>query len=395
MYHAENDSPLKEKEFSIYDYYSVKNEVDFLTRQISEDVDNRSLSGYVKNNVFRFLEEFVVKEKTTKINYFLKNSRIYYDGVASPVSDNYKERAEASGENSREAAEYFGFKSIEETFANNEDEANVAFWVSPPSFGVEGFGDYGFLFIFLKDKEDKISEYILRYGNENKKLTKSFQVHSDCFLDHGGQSKNHEITEFNDEKDFLRDPLFAKLKNPLDLISKGKEISIIESNSLLNNWVEEYSQAVINLAKNGGSIKSAQEMLRAIYNLAEDLLIKKTNIETANELKENKVQEFSPEDQGRAYAYYSTKPAVVIGGGSCPASEQKKSHPFSGSPIDNLIKNKNGIIDHKTASEITSNKNKEGILECNCPYCHKHVKAKIKNETITCPKCKKSVPYKC
>ena len=381
----------EKKEASIFDYYSVKNEVIFLRRQIDQGVDIDSLSGYTKNNIYRFLEEFVAKEKNTKINYSLKNGRIHYDGIIDPISDNYQKRAEAAGKNSREEAEYQGFKSIEQTFAKNE--ANMAFWLSPPSFDVDGFGDYGFLFVFLKNPHGQINEYVIRYENEDRKFTKSFEIYSRYFSI--ARSKNSQI-EFTDEKSFLKDPLFASVKNPLDFIPKGKEISIIESSPLLNKLTEEYSNEVINLAVNNGDIKSAQEILKTIYNLAGDLLSEKTNNENVSWLKINNAQDIPIEDQVRtAYAYYSKKEAKVIGGGSCPASEQDNQHPFSGSPIDKIIKNNQGIVDNKTATNITSNKNSESTLKCECPFCHKQVEAVIKNETITCPECKKSSSYKC
>jgi hypothetical protein len=45
-------------------------------------------------------------------------------------------------------------------------------------------------------------------------------------------------------------------------------------------------------------------------------------------------------------------------------------------------------------SDETKN-TREKILKCTCPFCNRKVEAIIKDDTITCPKCKKSVSYKC
>ncbi len=40
-------------------------------------------------------------------------------------------------------------------------------------------------------------------------------------------------------------------------------------------------------------------------------------------------------------------------------------------------------------------KSEQQTLDCICPFCNQHVRAKIENNTIVCPKCDKKAPYYC
>ena len=400
------ESPFEENGAkSIFNYYSVKNEVEFLKQQINQGVEIEKLQKYTTNNIDLFLEEFVAKEKTKKINYSLKNGRFYYDGVVEPIGVNYTKEADRKGEGTREKAEALGFGKIEQALAKNE--ANIAYWLSPPSFEVTGFGDYGFLFVFVRDtNSDQVQEYIVRYENEDDRFSKSFGIYSEL-LSFAKSENNPQL--FKNEMDYLSHPLFLKASNPLAYLPKGEAISKLKNHPLIDRWIKDYSEIVIRLAQDdqfsSELLRLAKSKLQAIYNLAGDLVNKipnKIEREKYIDIDDVKITDsayiFDNLDPKEIFAFYSSKKAQIIGGGSCPASETNSNHPFSNSPIENIIKNNQGIIDYKTASAITSgtkDKGGESTLECTCPFCHKKVTAVIKDHTITCPKCNKKAPYSC
>lgn len=320
---------------SIFDYYSVENEVNFVKN--NPDISDKDKKFYLQENVLRFLGEFVGKVPYAKISYFQKDQDLYFPGMQKSAKETYWDTALKMGADSREYAEAIGFSKINQAFAEG---ANFSYWVSPPS-NMEGFGDYGFVFAFVKEGE-KIDEYILRYDEKKGDLKESKQILGD--------------DKYCQENDFLRNPYSFVLKDPhiegLSKLMRDKlkidDQLILQSERFdklidqnVRSWLEEYSQLVIK----GDNLDKSKQLISAIYNYVSHL-----------NLHINKYQEiqYSPliyeeENKQHIFVHFSQKESVVEGGGSCPVSTSSN---------DILAISKNGIVSYKEASWLNQKNDK-------------------------------------
>lgn len=378
---------------SIFKYYSVENEINFVATQLRQGVNPISVSKYIDNSVHRFLGEFIGQVKIDKIDYEMKNGQIYFDGVFEPISQIYKERGQIKGENSREFAEAVGFEKIEKKF--DSDESNIAFWISPPSIGEEGFGNYGFLFVLVKDARGYIDEYILRYQGENAQLEKSWQKYNELISLHPVINFSEQPVDDFSVHGFLKDPLFAKTDNPVrfladigykDLSEFRKFHQKLDQEVLFRSWLDEYIETILyavqetDIFSKKHLIDQAERSLAGIYNLAQDIknnqLITQVNkiirqpdfsdLQIAMMMRQNYIQKY----------------AVVVGGGSCPADTSNIKSPFQNS-WQSILED-NGILDHKSATNLTSS-NQNETDTFSCPNCNQPIE-KGKGIT-TCPHC--------
>ena len=378
---AETEKPSSDQ--TIFNYYSVENEVDFIAKQRVLGSSETNLIFYLKNNVMRFLEEFAGKVKHSSINYFIENGRLYYPGVAKPVLDSYEKYSQEQGSASREEAETLGFEKIQK--ALTESEANTAFWISPPSFDKQGFGDYGFLFVFTKNGQEIIVRN-LRYNNESRDFTKSFYIYDQLSMLSPSVDMQLNIA---DEKDFLKQPFFFSLLSPAETVAKicshlgfnndhnsDEFRKIIENDGLISNWLIDYINLM--LEESG---EEAKKYLQAIYNRAvsltkkqEELLFQPTTLFIPN----NDVADIYKHPQ--LFAYYLNQKPAVFGGGSCPAgTRQTDRSPFN-TDIDIML-NRGGVLNYQSADKL--NKSQESHF--NCPACNAKIPSGRGIET--CPNC--------
>jgi len=377
---------------SIFKYYSVRNEVNFVLRQLKQGTNLESAKRYINNSIHRFLGEFVGKVSIDKVDYQMTGGRIMFDGVAKPVGDSYKERGETKGINSREYAEAVGFEKIERKFATGE--ANIAFWLSPPSFGEEGFGNYGFLFTLVKDEGGQIDEYILRYKNENEELEKSNEEYNRLLSFYPLVKPDENPIKNTGVNSFLQDPLFAKVENKQEFLvelgyrnlSKFRDFQQkLDQEILFREWLDEYIQMIFeasqeeNVGKRDILIDQTEKTLAGIYNLTQDI---KDNCLEIQKNKTTKYPDYSYYQMASTMRQnYIQKEAVVIGGGSCPADTNSTESLFQTGW--KLIFSKNGILDYQSASKLTSDNENADTFPC--PSCGQPI-PKGKGIT-TCPHC--------
>jgi len=377
---------------SIFKYYSVKNEIDFVSRQLASGIDPKSIKKYLDNSVHRCLSEFVGKVEIDKIEYEMKDGKIYFDGVSQPVSQNYKKRGEEKGKQSREFAEAVGFEKIEEKFAR--DEANIAFWISPPSIGKEGFGDYGFLFVLVKDAKGHIDEYILRYQGENASLEKSWKKYRELIAFFPVIKFDEKPIDDPSVNEFLKDPLFAKTENPEKFLKDlgYKNLSEyrdfhqkLDREILFRDWLDEYIELIFQATQETGIsfkedfIDQGEKLFTAIYNLAKDIN-KDQFINRVNQI--SKLPDLNYQMAILMRQNYLQQEAVVIGGGSCPV-ETTTSRSFFQKGWGLILENK-GILDYKSAFRLTTQE-QDSSDSFSCPNCEKPI-PRGKGIT-TCPHC--------
>lgn len=383
---------------SIFKYYSVENEINFVSNQLRQGVNPISAGKYIDNSVHRFLGEFVGRVRVDKIDYEMKDGLIYFGGVVRPISQTYKERGQTKGENSREHAEAVGFEKIEKKFANNE--ANIAFWISPPSIGEGGFGNYGFLFILIKDTRGHIDEYILRYQGENDQLEKSWQKYNELISLHPVINFSGQPIDDFSVNGFLEDPLFAKVENPVrfladigykDLSGLRKFHQKLNQEILFRNWLDEYIEIIfqatqeIDIFVKKNLIDQAERSLAGIYNLASDIKNDRLTIQVKEIIKQS---DFSDQQMIIAMRQnYIQKEAMVVGGGSCPADTKSVRSPFQ-TGWESILNN-DGILDYQSVSELT--KSSDRYDDYKCPKCHQAIQGELKDKPETwrteCPHC--------
>ncbi len=381
-----------EKRFdSIFRYYSLENEVDFLKK--AEELPLSKKEYYVQENVRRFLGEFVGKVPYTTIPYEINRYGFSYAGL--PVMDSYRTAARLGGE--REKAEIDGFEQIEQKFRKN-DEDTSAFWISPPKTA-----DYGFIFVLEKDSGGKVKEYVLRYAEKKDEVKKSAELFSRI-------SPDTPLPENTDS--YLRSPLFGKQKNRQENLDAVMRIIGIDEeriasshmfeqsiDSKLGIWIHKYSEIVCSLSRlnprsflyEQGLIE-AKKILLSIYQKAEEIKEEQTAqpyVGTYSCKEELLGQETLYERVIILQNNTSSLPKTL--GGSCPSIREDNSLDNNFLSNSDMLKS---LTEGVTPEQLVKKKGKD-FLNCTCPFCNKKVVAKIAEGTITCPDCGKSAPYAC
>lgn len=362
---------------SIFEYYSVENDRAFVRDHCP---DKLQACSYVEGNIRNFLHEFVNHTDIARVSYFLAADRFYYLGIQDAVGESYKKTAHQRGEASREQAEWKGFHMLEHAFARQE--ADTAFWISPPS-DEEGFGDYGFMFVFVKEDGGRITEYIVRYPEKKGSLLMSLKLSE--YIGHSGYRYSDDdnlIFPQKTEKDFLESPFLFKsdgssmnLDNVLSRLGFTLE-SLEEAYAFdalisreLGGWIRQYAKTIMEGDSDSATIEEGKKLLTAIYNrtgilkqwLREGDKDKRTYLLSNTVLPESR---FGYPSDHTLIAYFSSKKALVEGGGSCPVSR------FSSS-ISSSLSDFSGKVDYSEATLLTEGKNGWSYREGECRECKK------------------------
>lgn len=376
---------------SIFRYYSLENEVLFLRSREALSLTQKQY--YVEENVKRFLGEFVGHIPYTTVSYELSADGFTYAGI--PVRSSYQNAALFGTE--RERAETQGFVQIEDVlrFSHNNpgDNPSGAVWISPPKTA-----DYGFVFVFTPDKMGKVKEYVLRYDESRQSLHRSSALFSSL-------SSSSPPT---DSDAFLRHPLFIPTSSRQDLEVVMRQMGITDEQITLSRmfedsveqtlrpWIETFTSIVCQLPlyeedspyfKQG--LLQAKKALLALYKEAERI--------QKGEHKERMTPTTLCADDlfvQMANLHLGHEDLPIALQGSCPSVRRNE-----GGLPDNTVTFMSNAQMLRSLAQGTpieqTLKNREGTLDCTCPFCNKKVTALIKDKKITCPKCGESAPYEC
>lgn len=391
----EINNPNSEEE-SIFNYYSIKNEVDFIN---NKRLDENQKEYYLRENILRFLGEFAGKVPYTKITYVLRTDGLYYGDIK--MSDVYKQTAQEAGDNSREMSEGIGFEKVEESFLRPFDDtnkpANTACWLSPPKTS-----DYGFVFYFVKDGEyDQrlkgygISEYILRYQEKKGEIKNSNAISYAI-------SDDADYFYRKTDDDFLKNPFRSssydknqdtkKLFQAVGINDEEMEKSTLFekiAEDQLSVWIDEYIKNIFAMSQMSPDSMEFQEgedfahyLITAIYNRAKE--IKHITEEPENYFPASRQADSLVDNELLAY-YAKQKPATVQGGGSCPTVKKQDNGFLSSfdvySLIDKGLPPEKSLTDEKThhddyacpgcgKSLSGENKNDKSSWRKECEHCH-------------------------
>jgi hypothetical protein len=364
-------------EGSIFKYYNVENEVEFL--KAIESLPDDKKDFYLQENVKRFLGEFVGKIPYTTIPYKVDDMGISYAGVY--VRDSYQKATILGGE--REKAEIKGFDEIESTYIQShlkrQGEPPTGVWISPPKIA-----DYGFVFIFAPDSRGNVKEYILRYPEAINELKKSKQIYSTLSPTLSPQNTDEFLTrplfdKTNRDSKVILDSVMGQMGISQEDIQKSHQFENAV-NSTLSEWIQSYNTLIKNLViyeKDSPlysiGVTMAKKKLLAIYQKAGEI---KQSIDEEGNIQAEFMPTFFdvPLSIRDLNAYAATlqtqsKDLPTTSGGSCPALQETSNDPF-GRPVP--------FMDSLTI--ITNLKN--GLS----------VKKVMEKDTFTCPKCGYEIP---
>ena len=344
---------------SIFKYYSIPNEINFVRNLDGQRINPDDTRYYVTENVYHFLGEFAGKIPYASVSFTQGERDLEYAGIE--LSSSYENTALLGGKGSREEDEWIGYQKITKAFM--EGQPSVV-WISPPKIA-----DYGFVFYFERNPDDptKIKEYILKYDEPMGSTEKSTDI-----LHAIDPEKNFET-----DTDFLQNPVSiapSDLSTVLSAVGTSNE-DIVKSfefeeqaREKLAPWIEKYVDAVFN-----GRFDDAKLSLTAIYNYAGDIRSVVDELPGYFEQPEmTKKQSFrSLPNKEHLFAYYAKKEAQTSGG-SCPVVND------GGDPLSpfNLLKS------------LKAGKSPNKVVEENsyfvCPKCKHEADGPVGN---TCPNC--------
>lgn len=372
-----------EKGNYIGDFYSLHAERIFLNRQLNQGLTLQQAQTYLFNQQTHFLEEFVGKVPRQEYRYtFDQREGMKPIGMTRPAAAEYWDLAEKSGVNSREWADAVGFSLIDEAFLTNT--ANVAYWVSPPSIGQKGFGDYGFFFVFKKDDDNQVRVKIHRYEKESATLSQSNIIMQFLSAKHALNG----IDATGNPLQFLQHPLLingvnddqisqdiAELANSKQVNFASDKIAVQKTRQfqekiinypLIQSWMSDYAQDMmiaaddqVNFVNQKVAMQRAEKTRIAIYNLAQALNEGLNRSEKDRALPQQ-IMDIQYSVADLRHYYSNQKSAVVFGGGSCPVSDSNGSDDN----VDSLLNR--GILNYKSASEISK---KWDYHDGDCVHC--------------------------
>lgn len=389
----------------ISDFYSLSAERAFLNRQLQQGLGFQQAHEYLFDQQTHFLEEFVGKVPRQKYRYsFNTQEGMKALGMVQPAAAEYWDLAVKSGVNSREWADAVGFSLIDEAFLTNT--ANVAYWISPPSIGKAGFGTYGFLFVFQKDNENQVHVKINRYEQENTTLNQSNVIMQ--FL-----STKHKLKKIDTTQDplrFLQHPLLIKggagveISQDIVELTNSTLVNFVSDKTaeqkadqfqknvidhpLIKTWISDYAQDMliasddqVDIYSQKAALARTEKTRTAIYNIAQDLYNGSHQLNPVSTNNNYFPQQVLITDSIDPLLFYSQKPALVFGGGSCPVSSQGSD--FGVTISGNTLLNK-GVLNYQSANETS---NKWDYHDGDCVHCQaKNTKVGPCNICQTCEK---------
>lgn len=357
-------------------YYSIENELEFIKNK-GEFEGEEEKAFYLRENVRRFLQEFVGHIAYTEIRYLIRNGRLYYPGIGRPVGDAYQETAYLQGAGSREWSEHVGFTAVESAIVSGG--ACSSLLISPPSSDqLDGgmqrvFGDYGFVFAFSKNG-DVVSDYVVRYPESRLTIENSNRIYHNAV----SMSKYH-----SDERFFLENPIV--LKTGADVREQCRRLGLLTDADIARSaqfdtvlhelapLIDEYVLLLTGMQDVDRfqspyfavMLTHAKTMLKAIYNRAEAL---KKEYEFSGTIAVQYANLMDYEKQA-LIQQYGKRDAFVVGGGSCPS--------VSATASSDILLLTSGRATFQEAQEMA----KRGF---DCPECGGHIAWGSGN---TCPHC--------
>lgn len=320
---------------SIFKYFDVSNEVLFVRNLIDFGLPKAERDFYVRENAYRFLGEFVGKIPYTTVSYVLKDDGLYYGDINT--TDVYEATAQMTSEGSREWAEYAGH---ENTFRllHEEDSPIIAF--SPPKIA-----DYSFAFVWTKGEFDEelggtpIEMRAIRYKEPMESIEATARAAQelipDIHTDHFPDANSYIASPFVLSED-LRIQDVARILGvdspDVERSQLFEEAVRVEMEGLVEHWIDEVEVAALiekETVEYQKTMSRLETILAGIFNAAGEI---REKLEAEGADYEMGVHsdfiDRGVSDEVR-FAYFARlagqKEATVVGGGSCPVTNDESS----------------------------------------------------------------------
>lgn len=366
-------------EASLFDHYSIDNEVDFL-RKI-EHLPVAEQQFYVRENILGFLGEYAGRIPYKKISYVMKDGAFDFAGIK--MRDMYQKILGDAERGSREWNETVGMLKVED--AMQDSNVNVATILSPPKID-----NYSFAFHFAKGQFDfalkgtPIVEYILRYPEKMHAIENSKKIAK-------GLTFEDVDAIFTSQNDFLTTPFLSYSPNPNteqtrllelvgidhDAIRTSQEYEKLISHELMP-WIDRYFDNVFDLknAKHNPEIYGimkgdTEQLLGAIYNRAR-MLREVLDEDTYEQINYLVKRDTYSNDYIKQFA---NSMKLTVAGGSCPIVKRKEGALTSYLSIGDIY---SGLLNGQRLESIMTQE------YFKCPKCKYQADGPIGN---TCPGC--------
>lgn len=334
---------LQPPEQSLFDHYSVAEEIEFLKRMNHLPLEEQQF--YIHENILGFLGEYAGKIPYKKISYILRNGSLYYTGIK--MLDMYKKTLEIAPIGSREHYEIEGMRQIEKAFAGEYGAVNTATVLSPPKID-----NYSFAFHFVKGLNDSrlqgipVTTYVLQYPERMGAIANSKKIAKAISLDANIENS------YNTTTDFLMGPFLAYNSDSKQELERLLQITGIDKEAIkksqlfeglvqkeMKEWMEQYFNNIYDLShmypgtdEYRGMEKEAEKLLGALYNRSRELKeridnslqlgrIHITSEEIYTSFVKTQVSYHSFDLQ--EINYYAQKQPLTVTGGSCPVTKRR------------------------------------------------------------------------
>lgn len=418
--------PSKEKGPLITDFYNVENDVSFLlkyTRNSPQEVKEH----YLKENIYGLLAEFAGKVPYRKISYLLGDGGLTYGEIK--MTEMLKHTTDIGGE--REKQENIGQSWIYQEFEESHLRASVeggqplqhAALLSPPKKW-----QYGFLFYYATEFDQELGREVVRmhaikYDEKQDEIYNSQKI----------LNKLNPQLFYKNTQEFLETPVFDLVKTPnLNAVLMAAGVSsqdvayshwfeeAVKQDAVISYGVNNYLRLALELSENTDSLDAhlRQKVLQVmeltivgIYNRAKEIRenysanLNGTSPSIKNEqLSGPQLYENAYAAYGQILAGYSSQPAVVVGGGSCPVPTKSGGDGFPTSYSLSEGLNKGQTIESQLSGKNTSKridyKDDPNLCQCGQPNsAHFHCPGKtekgaackhpiiVGTRTSVCPGC--------
>ena len=408
---------LNKEQQDITTFYNVENDVLFLQKYANSLTPKESVY-YLKENVLSLLSEFAGKVPYRNITYLLGEKGLAYGDIR--LIDMLQYTSDLAGRQSREEQENIGHTWVYHEFEKSYQQARLlkhAAILSPPKDW-----DYGYLFYYEPEFDpdlgrEAVKMHAIKYGEARHEIKNS-------------QTILHRLKPnffYRTAREFLEFPIFdldqsANLDTLLQAAGVSKQDvdyshwfeNTVRQDKIISYGMERYIQLAIDFTNSANlldydsydnKLAEMKFLLRGMYNRAtklkevyEGLVTGQNTLYPANFIFEAANQLINKAMPIQAFTAYADKPAVVIGGGSCPPVSNKNSSGFMSSYQLSEGLSKGISIESLISKGLTNNDKEEdsdefGPLEFVCPHsdCKKVNRRPAHKRIPICQHCGKDV----
>lgn len=345
---------------------------------VAAEVGEEVAAREVRRNVESYNREFIKDIPVSAAHeYYHMEGKVF----SEPIPHRLFAVENQIDQRERDGSTYRGFQQFQSLITQGADDERVAVWYSPagragstPPFSDITY-DSGRLYLGFADGSDRSSHVDIKIDERRFPIQKLLAL-----IDYIGGRNVDEIAQEERARFYLENPI---------------QLGILHNEflHLFHDFAEAHEDTVYVSQRDSSHPKSVS--LQNIAKLVMEAMTQTTTtrhdhnfrVRSRADIQELYLRQIAGEmsqNGGSTFLYGCSTTSVInlLSQGSVDYSRGS-----SGS-WDRIIKS--GVPFFEPVTQT-----KKDTLHCTCPGCNKKVWAKIKNNIITCPKCKASAPYQC